>query len=35
MAEDFYYRELTLPMYPAMSDSDIEKVIEKTKMIFK
>ncbi|MBF0463634.1 MAG: UDP-4-amino-4,6-dideoxy-N-acetyl-beta-L-altrosamine transaminase [Nitrospirae bacterium] len=28
-AEDFYSREISIPMYPAMTDSDVQVVIEK------
>lgn len=34
-AEDFYARALSLPLYPSMSDSDVEKVIQTVKNIEK
>ncbi len=34
-AEDFYEREISIPLYPAMSSEDIDCVIEKTYNIFK
>jgi perosamine synthetase len=34
-AEEFYSRALSLPLYPAMSDADMEKVIESVKNIEK
>ena len=30
-AEEFYSRALSLPLYPAMSDADVEKVIQAVK----
>ena len=34
-AEDFYARALSLPLYPSMSDADVEKVIQTVKNIEK
>ncbi len=34
VAEDFYQREISIPVYPAMSDKDIKHVIEKVNHIF-
>ncbi len=34
-AEDFYKREISLPIYPAMGKEDIEFVIEKVEKVFK
>ena len=34
-AEDFYEREISIPLYPKMSDQDIKYVIEKVFEIFK
>ena len=28
IAEDFYARAVSIPMYPAMTDADVERVIE-------
>lgn len=33
-AEDFYAREISIPIYPAMSDLDIEQVAEKIDEVF-
>jgi UDP-4-amino-4,6-dideoxy-N-acetyl-beta-L-altrosamine transaminase len=35
VAEDFYKREITIPLYPAMSDSDVDYVISKVFKVFK
>jgi len=34
-AEDFYRREISIPLYPKMSDEDVEYVIEKIFEVFK
>ena len=34
-AEDFYQREISIPLYPSMSDEDIRYVIEKIFEVFK
>jgi len=34
-AEDFYKREISIPLYPAMSDEDIKYVIKKIAEIFR
>ncbi|PMP69692.1 MAG: UDP-4-amino-4,6-dideoxy-N-acetyl-beta-L-altrosamine transaminase [Calditerrivibrio nitroreducens] len=34
-AEDFYQREISLPIYPAMTEEDISYVIDKTYGVFK
>ena len=34
-AEDFYRREISIPLYPSMSDEDIRYVIEKIFEVFK
>jgi len=34
-AEDFYKREISLPIYPAMKKEDVEYVIEKVYTVFK
>jgi UDP-4-amino-4,6-dideoxy-N-acetyl-beta-L-altrosamine transaminase len=33
-AEDFYEREISIPLYPAMSDEDVDYVIKKTLEVF-
>lgn len=33
-AEEFYAREISIPIYPAMSDMDIEQVAEKIETVF-
>lgn len=35
VSEDFYHREISIPMYPAMSDEDADYVIEKIFKVFK
>lgn len=35
VAEDFYRREISIPMYPAMKDEDIQFVAEKLFKVFK
>lgn len=32
VAEDYYRREISLPMFPALTDSDVERVIEATRV---
>ena len=34
-AEDFYEREISLPMFPAMSETDVKRVIKILLEIFK
>ncbi len=34
VAEDFYRREISIPMYPAIRDKDIDCVIDKIRQIF-
>ncbi len=34
-AEDFYEREISIPLYPAMSDEDVDYVIKKTFEVFR
>jgi len=34
-AEDFYQREISIPLYPAMSEEDIKYVINSILKVFK
>jgi UDP-4-amino-4,6-dideoxy-N-acetyl-beta-L-altrosamine transaminase len=34
VAEDFYHREITIPLYPGMSDNDVDFVIGKVFKVF-
>ncbi len=34
-AEDFYQREISIPLYPSMNDEDVAAVVERIKEVFK
>ena len=34
VSEDFYHREISIPMYPALSDGDVNQVISKVFKVF-
>lgn len=33
-AEDFYQREISIPLYPSMSDEEVTSVIERVRLVF-
>jgi dTDP-4-amino-4,6-dideoxygalactose transaminase len=34
IAEEFYLRELSIPLYPAMTDQDVDWVVENLRQVF-
>ena len=35
ISEDFYHREISIPIYPTMGNEDVDYVIEKVFKVFK